>query len=230
MPKSTKPKTKPPAPTADTYSAMQTAYDHFNRELFASTLPACLITLQRQRGAHGYFSGGRFHARGGQGKADEIAMNPNHIGGRTVTQTLSTLAHEMAHLWQHHFGKPSRNGYHNQEWAQKMHNIGLAPTSTGVPGGKETGQKVTHVSVAGGLFARSCDRLLKTGLRLTWHDLHAGDPETTRKKSNTRSKYTCPDCGLNAWAKPGAPLLCGDCEVSMDEELPTASADAQQVA
>jgi hypothetical protein len=110
-----------------------------------------------------------------------------------------------------------------------MHNIGPAPTGTGVPGGKETGQKVTHVIVAGGPFARFCDRLLNTGLTLTWHDPYAGDPETTRKKSNTRSKYTCPDCDLNAWAKLGAPLLCGDCEVSMDEELPAALAE-QQVA
>jgi hypothetical protein len=89
-----------------------------------------------------------------------------------------------------------------------MHNISLAPTSTGGPGGMETGHKVTHVIVDGGPFARSCDRLLKTGLTLTWHDPHAGDPETTKKRSNTRSKHTCPDCDLNAWAKPGAPLLC----------------------
>src|SRR6516162_2976544 len=42
--------------------------------------------------------------------------------------------------------------------AQKMHNISLAPTSTGGPGGMETGHKVTHVIVDGGPFARSCDR------------------------------------------------------------------------
>jgi len=26
----------------------------------------------------------------------------------------------MAHLWQHHHGKPSRAAYHNREWASKM--------------------------------------------------------------------------------------------------------------
>jgi hypothetical protein len=32
-------------------------------------------------------------------------------------RSLSTLVHEMAHLQQNHFGKSSRTGYHNKEWA-----------------------------------------------------------------------------------------------------------------
>jgi hypothetical protein len=205
------------APTPDTYQALQCAYDHFNKELFKGRLPACLITLQRQRGAYGYFSGDRFHAKSGKATADEIAMNPQHIGQRTDAQTLSTLAHEMVHLWQHHHGKPGRRGYHNAEWAKHMHAIGLTPTRTGAPGGRETGEKVTHVIAAGGAFERACAALLKTGLTLTWHDPHGGD-DAAKRKRNTRAKFTCDICGLNAWAKPGAPLVCGDCEVHMTEE------------
>ena len=58
---------------------------------------------------------------------DEIALNPAHFASRPTAGTLSTLAHEMAHLWQHHFGTPSRTGYHNKEWAAKMREIGLIP-------------------------------------------------------------------------------------------------------
>jgi hypothetical protein len=29
------------------------------------------------------------------------------------------------------------------------------------------------------------------------------------------TKYTCPDCEQNAWAKPGAHLVCGDCDRPM---------------
>jgi hypothetical protein len=50
---------------------------------------------------------------------------------------LSTLVHEQAHLWQHHFGKPGRGRYHNREWAAKMVEIGLIPSATGEPGGKQ---------------------------------------------------------------------------------------------
>lgn len=210
-------KTTPP-PTTDTYQALQTAYDHFNKHLFAGQLPPCLITLQRQRGAYGYFSGDRFHARTGKRKTDEIAMNPQHIGRRPVKTTLSTLAHEMAHLWQHHKGTPGRRGYHNTEWAAQMRAIGLTPTSTGMAGGKQTGEKMTHIIDKGGPFDRACDDLLKSGLTLTWHDPH--DDAATAKKRNTRAKYTCPDCGLNAWAKPAITLLCGECEdqPTMEEE------------
>jgi hypothetical protein len=52
--------------------------------------------------------------------------------------------HEMVHVWQHAFGKPSAGGYHNKQWAAKMKAVGLQPSSTGYVGGKETGQRVTH--------------------------------------------------------------------------------------
>jgi hypothetical protein len=41
--------------------------------------------------------------------------------------------HEMAHVWQHAHGKPSRNGYHNKEWAAKMDERGLIPSDTHPP-------------------------------------------------------------------------------------------------
>lgn len=60
---------------------------------------------------------------------------------------------KTAHLWQHHFGKPSRAGYHNKEWAAKMLAIGLYPSDTGRPGGKETGQSCSHYIVESGPYA-----------------------------------------------------------------------------
>jgi hypothetical protein len=131
----------PANPTAKTYAALNQAFDFFNVRLFAGELPPCLVTLQRKNKAYGYFAGGRFGSKDGTEITDEIALNPSHFKSRTDEQSLSTLAHEMTHLWQHHFGKPSRSGYHNKEWAAKMHAIGLHPSDTGRPGGKETGQQ-----------------------------------------------------------------------------------------
>ena len=99
-------------PTQSTYAGLNQAYAHFNARLFAGELPHCLITMQRHRGAYGYFSGDRFASiTDPEQITDEIALNPSHFAGRTPTQTLSTLVHEMVHLWQHHFGKLSRAGY-----------------------------------------------------------------------------------------------------------------------
>ena len=98
-------------PTNRTYDSLEAAYDHFNRELFDGQLPPCLITVQRHKGAYGYFSGARFASTtDATDIADEIALNPMHFAERTPEQTLSTLAHEMVHLWQHHLGKAPRKG------------------------------------------------------------------------------------------------------------------------
>jgi predicted SprT family Zn-dependent metalloprotease len=206
-----------------TYTSLDAAYDHFNRELFAGTLPPCLITMQRHKGAYGYFSGGRFASTDNPNEVtDEIALNPAHFASRPTAGTLSTLVHEMAHLWQHHQGTPSRTGYHNKEWAAKMREIGLIPSDTGQPGGKDTGQKVTHYVEEGGRFERACSAYLATATAFLYHD-RAGDGEaaaTRTKKAASKTKYTCPTCGQNAWAKPEANLMCGDCREAMEAEEP----------
>ena len=35
--------------------------------------------------------------------------------------------------------------------------------------------------------------------------------EQGRAKKSSKTKFTCPDCGQNAWAKPDALLICGEC-------------------
>lgn len=32
-----------------------------------------------------------------------------------------------------------------------------------------------------------------------------------RAKKASKTKFSCPDCGRNAWAKPDSILLCGTC-------------------
>ena len=208
-------------PTHRTYTSLDAAYDHFNRELFAGQLPACLITMQRHKGAYGYFSGGRFASTDNpQEVTDEIALNPSHFAGRTTDKTLSTLVHEMVHLWQHHFGEPSRSAYHNREWAAKMRTVGLIPSDTGEPNGKETGQKVSHYIEPGGRFEQACTAYLANGAAFLYHDRAGGvDATLTRKKkAASKTKFTCPECSQNAWAKPDAHLMCGDCQEPMAAE------------
>jgi predicted SprT family Zn-dependent metalloprotease len=198
-----------PRPIAE-YATFQQAYDHFNVALFAGSLPDCLITLQRKKGARGYFWGAIFAARIGDGATDEIAMNPETFD-RPDEAILSTLAHEMCHVWQHHHGKPTRNGYHNREWAAKMRFIGLIPS--------HTGQKMMHYIDPGGSFAAEAARLISDGFVLRWQAQSQGASAsaTAKKKRASKTKYTCCDCRANAWAKPDARLLCGDCGIRMEE-------------
>src|SRR5438477_344895 len=98
------------------YVTLRTAFDFFNRRLFAGELPPALISMQRRPVARGYCSAKPFtgRRRGGRGM-DEIALNPNTFKDRTDGEILLTLIHEMVHHWQAHFGKPGRRLYHNEE-------------------------------------------------------------------------------------------------------------------
>ena len=156
-------------PTTETYGELQAAYDVFNAELFGGSLPNSLITLQRERKSYGYFSAERFQKRDGT-KTDEIAMNPLYFAVVPLVEIMQTLSHEMAHLWQHHFGTPGRGRYHNAEWAEKMEAIGLMPSSTGKPGGKKTGDSMADYPIEGGPFLNACKKLLTRDYSISWYD------------------------------------------------------------
>ena len=201
---------KQEAITPAQYRAFQEAYDFFNAELFAGSLPHVLVTLQRHANARGYFSPERFTGRvENTAAAHELAMNPDTFTGRTDEEILSTLAHEMVHVWQQTHGTPPRRSYHDRQWAAKMKEIGLQPSTTGEPGGKETGQSVTHYIIPGGRYTTAYAKLAATGLRLDWQSAPAGVQAKAKKASKT--KFSCPECGQNAWAKSDAQLICGDC-------------------
>jgi len=194
------------------YRAFQQAYDFFNRELFGGSLPHVLVTLQRHAKARGYFAPERFSARHeAHATAHELAMNPDTFTGRTDEEILSTLAHEMAHVWQQAHGRPPRRSYHDREWAAKMKEIGLQPSTTGEPGGKETGQSVTHYIARGGPYARAYAKLKDAGFQLRWQSAPESNGGQAKAKKASKTKFTCPECGQNAWAKADAALICGAC-------------------
>ena len=211
-----------PNPTTKTYTSLNDAFAFFNRKLFAGRLPACLITMQRSKTAYGYFAGGRFGSKDGKEITDEIALNPSHFRERSTEQSLSTLVHEMAHLEQHHFGKPSRSGYHNKEWAGMMKAVGLVPSDTAAPGGREVGQKVSHYIETGGRFERACAELVGKGFDPLYIERWSeGGEKTRKKKAASKTRYTCPECATNAWAKPGVHLVCGGCDERMEADNET---------
>ncbi len=223
-------------PTKDAYEELDRAYSHFNTELFKGQLPGCLITLQREKKTYGYFSAERFINQGDKSFTDEIALNPAYFGVVPLQEVMQTVVHEMVHLWQHHFGKPGRRRYHNREWAEKMKGVGLMPSDTGKPGGKQTGERMADYAIEGGVFEQALEKLVSSSYRITWLDRVPGkhvsadvlqaaleggvegvDPnnvlapeQAISNSKQTRAKYTCA-CETKVWAKPGLHLLCGEC-------------------
>ncbi|MBB4267907.1 sprT domain-containing protein [Roseospira visakhapatnamensis] len=214
------------APTAETFAALQTAFDHLNTHLFGGDLPNALVTLTRRGRSPGCFRAGSFERADGV-VADEITMTPARFRDRPPAEPLAQLAHDMVHLWQRAFGTPGRGGYHNREWAAKMVSIGLQPTATSEPGGKATGERMGQMLIPGGAFADAVAALLDMGFTIPWAAREkalpragegADDDEPAVPKSGRWFKYVCPACGAIARAKHGASLVCGDDYVVMDME------------
>jgi hypothetical protein len=218
------------SPTQEAYDELQAAYDFFNRELFAGELPDCLITMQREKRTAGYFSPARFVNRHDASMTDEIAINPAYFAVQPLREVLQTLVHEMVHLWQSHFGTPSRACYHNGEWADKMEAVGLMPSCTGEPGGKRTGQKMADYTLPGGPFEVAASALVAGNAGISWLDRFppmeaasaipmiaaegnsAAVASVLQPKEGGRSnrvKFRCPHCGAQAWGKPSLKILCG---------------------
>jgi hypothetical protein len=162
----------------ETYKIFEGAYAFFNTSLFEDDLPKCLITFQRQGRLMGYVSFSRWKNKRNE-SIDELAINPEYFAHFPLREIFQTLCHEMVHIWQAHFGSPTRNGYHNQEWSQKMISIGLMPSSTGKPGGNTVGQRMLDYVIEGGPFEDAVRDIIQQGFELIWFDTVSIVPKPT---------------------------------------------------
>lgn len=210
-------------PTKATYDALQDAFDYFNRNLFNNELPQVLIVLHRKKNAKGYFWADMWHSQAELSDIlddtkvlSEIALTPETLN-RSDKEILSTLVHEMVHLWQYTCGKPSRNAYHNKEWAEMMEEIGLHPTHNGQWDGKSTGQKVTHLIVEAHRFDVAAISFLEDRKVIQWFGIQQGTKEA---KNKNKVLYTC-QCVpvVKVWGKAGLLIACEMCENTFEEEV-----------
>jgi hypothetical protein len=91
-----------------------------------------------------------------------------------------------------------------------MDELGLTPSHTGEPGGKRTGERVSHYIVEGGPYARAWDAL--PGFRLDYQDRISGRPPAPGK---VKCKYVCEGCDIHVWGKSDLQILCVACSLPM---------------
>jgi predicted SprT family Zn-dependent metalloprotease len=225
-----KPKAKPVPPTVAQFRAYQAAWDYFNRVLFGGELRPCLLVFRDGRPVKGgvvlgHFAWDRWENAGGE-LCHEISLNPQCLK-RPIEETFGTLVHEMVHQWQQDHGRPPRAGYHDRQWAAKMAEVGLVASATGEPGGKPTGQRMTHYPAPGGPFLRAVERM-PASVKLPWvtggsvSRAKAGPEAEKRAKKKNKVRYTCPGCDAHVWGKAGLAIACGDCDdrFGQDEKTP----------
>ena len=58
---------------------------------------------------------------------------------------------------------------------------------------------------------------MRRGFQLAYVEWWTEDGgKTEKKKAASKTRYTCPDCGLSAWAKPGVLIDCIECEKPLE--------------
>jgi len=196
-------------PTTEQFGAYQGAFDYFNKELFGGRLPATILNFSRV-GARtlGFFAPERWQRSDKSETIHEISLSPIHMRTRPIEEVFGTLVHEMCHLEQAEFGEPSRNGYHNAEWGKMMDKVGLTPSNTGVPGGKRTGQQMTHYITPGGAFEAAIKNM-PPELALPWR---CAPEAKAPAKGKNKVKYGCGCPKKNIWGKPDLEdVTCSGC-------------------
>ena len=224
------PETSANTPTAKQFKAFEAGYDYFNELLFDGKLPPVILNLSRKSKAMGFVAPFRWRKaedEAGQGSIHELSINPE-ILSMSAIEVYSTLVHEMCHIWQYEYAKPSRNGYHNKQWANKMEAVGLIPSHTGQEDGNRTGQNMSDYPQENGVFLKALTKMpdkFKLPFTSVEGDRRANyqalmglitgngttDEEEEAPKSGKRTKYSCP-CGFNVWGKSGLKIICDECK------------------
>ena len=199
------------------FSALQNCYNYFKQELFNNCLPPVILTLNRKVRCMGYYMPYAWLNKS-KDIVPEININPG-ILELPVVEVMQTLTHEMCHHFQQFFGKSGAKGYHNIEFSRIMFSKGLMCSSTGMPGGKVTGRKMSEYVLEGGLFSIKFSempeefRLPFTSTEKLFFLPAPEDPSLNAElKSRNKTKYSCPACDTNVWGKPDLNILCGTCQ------------------
>jgi hypothetical protein len=196
-------------PTQTQFSAYQQVFDYFNSRLFDNSLPNCMLSFTRRRSiSHTLFTTGQWCKNAGS-TTPEISLNLKQL---SEDEPIEVVA--MLDWWQERFGQPSRKGYYNREWAEKITTIGLIPSATGLPGGRQTGQGIKHYIEAKGRFEQAFKEMPVDFLFPFRPAMFEGQK---RSGYSVKVMYQCVGCGAKVWGKDGLELMCGCGQVFADE-------------
>jgi hypothetical protein len=193
------------SPTHLQSAAYQQIFDYFNRMLFENQLPACMLSYSRRRhSSHTLFTSEQWQKEAGSATS-EISLNLKQLSEKKPIEVMATLVREMVHLWQERYGHSSSRGYYNREWAEKMEEIGLIPSATGLPGGRRTGKGIQHYFEPDGPFETAFRKMPPSYL---WPFRPMAFESGNRAKYSEKTMYRCTVCETKVWGKGGLGLIC----------------------
>lgn len=199
---------------AELQAALQAAFNAINKDFYNNELEKVIITTKegRKKNAYGWIEVNKNWQQNGKAR-HEINISVDFLGERTVIETITTLMHEMAHLYniQHEIKDTTRSGlYHNKEFKKTAEAHGLTVSRM-----EKTGWSYTEASANTISWIKDNITIKSFGVfKRTAEDESGGKAKT---KQSYR-KYICPDCGLIVRATKECNIACMDCAAQMEIE------------
>lgn len=200
--------------TLKLFGALQGAYNFFRENLFENKLSPVVLTLNRNAKSSGYFLHSAW-INESKIVLPEINISPSILRLEPII-VMSILVHEMSHHFQHLHGNPGREKYHNREFAKIMFELGLMCSDTGKPGGKPTGDHMSHYVLRGGRFEQAFIKIPKEYI-IPFKSFSFSNTATITRSAKDKAKYCCDECQINLWGKSGLYIICGKCKNEFTE-------------
>lgn len=173
-------------------------------------------------------------------KLQYLGINPKYLN-RETSVILATICHELCHVYENQYIHIAKNGYHDRQWAELMHDCGLEPVflnksktavSTRIVSGGEFEAMVKEFKDVNGEdffniveYTKDTERKtlvalgLADGLEME-DDLPKADnaDKVIKTYNRSKTKYVCPQCNAKVWGKPNLNISCEDCGLIFEEE------------
>lgn len=201
------------ATMAELQAALQAAFNAINKDFYNGELEKVIITVKegRKPGVLGTFCTAKEWIQNGVNR-HEINIAANHIGERTVEETIITLMHEIVHLYNQQNGiqDTSRSGtYHNKKFKESAEAHGLIISKA-----PKIGWSMTEATP-------DTKKWIADNIPIKGFGIYKKATDSVGGKSKTKQsyrKYVCPCCGLIVRATKDCNIACLDCEEQMEIE------------
>ena len=192
---------------------------YFNDEL---ERPVITIHTDHTGGMYGWITVGKVWSAKDGAMFREINLCAEHLN-RPVERVITTLMHEMCHLWNLERGVQDtsrRYTYHNAHFRDVAQARGLIVKQDPTYGWciTEPSDEFTELvkqNCRAGCFKLERMKTYRDGTpRVTKPGTDGKEVTTTRTKQSSR-KYICPACGVSVRATKEVNIVCGDCSETM---------------
>ena len=230
--------------STELYSKIQTVIDEIDGRFFSGTdrekIPQLVFAINNKcrTCVVAYVQPDALYDKKTDTKLQYMGINPDYLD-RSIGEILSTVCHELCHVYEHAYIHIPRGGYHDKQWAELMTSCGLEPKYL-----NSSKTAVTHTIIKDGGFDKfiaeftekygadyfnivsySTEVMKRTRKELGIEDDEDDDtpkPDNAdkpiKKYNRNKIKYVCPECETKVWGKSGLHIHCTDCDCDFEEE------------